>query len=390
MAGTEPQTDQDYNQPAEHSHSHVQRRIHQSGYPPHFSFIFNGTTHIHLPPANGSFVMPTHAATPQDLRTTVGGVQTPAAGQGSSRAGCHQQIGPAPFLDVPEPEYLMDWRYPQPSGGLYNGGLTSGARMDAVRPGSVTGGYNPGGPGANLTPGVQTPTVGFGPAGSSGVGNNQLTPNATLGFGGQTSQAQFLPEYDTQAAAPPAVDLGLNDGGFTSGAQMNAIWSGAVTGGYNPWEPGASLTPSVQIPAVGLGQAAAPPAVGFGLNNGGFTSGAQMNAVWSGAVTGGYNPGEPGASLTPSVQIPAVGLGQAAAPPAVGFGLNNGGFTSGAQMNAVWPGVVTGGYNPGEPGASLTPGVQTLALGVGQAAAPPEDCLPSSCSDSFMDQIFRV
>ncbi|TXG49896.1 hypothetical protein EZV62_025771 [Acer yangbiense] len=191
------------------------------------------------------------------------GVQTPTAGRGSSGAGYHQRtqnaanIGPAPFLhtDVAGPEYPRDWRYPQPSGGLYNGGFTSGAQMDAVRPGSVTGvqtpavGLGPAVPGPNIGPapflhtdvagpeyprdwrypqpsgglyhggftsgaqmdavrpgsvtGVQTPAVGLGPTGSSGVGYNQLSPIATLGFAGQTSQAPFVPEHDTQAAAPP-------------------------------------------------------------------------------------------------------------------------------------------------------------------------------------------
>ncbi|KAK1571427.1 hypothetical protein Q3G72_016804 [Acer saccharum] len=243
MAGTEPQTDQDYNQPAriirrvhhgedrrtpyetDHSNSHVQRRIHQSGYLPHFSFIFNGTTHIHLPP-----------------------------------------------------------------------------------------------------------TVGFGPAGSSGVGNNQLTPNATLGFGGQTSQAQFLPEYDSQAAAPPAVDLGLNDGGFTSGAQMNAIWSEAVAGGYNPWEPGANLTPSVPTPA-GLG-----PAGSSGV---------------------GYN------QLSPIVRLDFDGQ------------TPQGPFVTEYDTQAAAP----------------PPTLDHLFLPPSWATAAnndfAEDCLPSSASDSFMDQIFR-
>ncbi|KAK4835391.1 hypothetical protein QYF36_009114 [Acer negundo] len=187
----------------EQSYSPVRRRSHRSGYSlPCISFHFTGTTHIHLPPANGSFVMPTHAARPQDLRTSVGG--TGGAGRGSSGAGYHQRtqkagnIGPAPSLhtDVAGPEYPRGGLHPQQSGGLYNGGFTSGAQMDAVRPGPVTG--------------VQTPADGLGPAGSSGVGYNQLSPISPSGFAGQTLQAPILQEYDTRAAAtPPTLDQQL-------------------------------------------------------------------------------------------------------------------------------------------------------------------------------------
>ncbi|KAI9156811.1 hypothetical protein LWI28_012588 [Acer negundo] len=84
----------------EQSYSPVRRRSHRSGYSlPCISFHFTGTTHIHLPPANGSFVMPTHAARPQDLRTSVGG--TGGAGRGSSGAGYHQRTQNAGHTYVP-------------------------------------------------------------------------------------------------------------------------------------------------------------------------------------------------------------------------------------------------------------------------------------------------